>query len=306
MTRMVVGTSFLNRYSNGSHEFTGCGLLHTVSAGVMSFSHELFPGGEGVLQQWFENFRDLADLEAQIASAYWTRIAAIVSLASIVVSVGALVGLLRSLNQTSVALKEAKTGREEARIASEAALAQAAEANKLARLERRPWLSVKILRADGELEYRPHDSESYAVTPLTIQISNHGAQPAVFCDITQPVAGIEKFDFSQCGTWQNFEEFPLKEVIFPQQIVEKTIMFQTPLSVIESANVGKVYGSVDLIAMSGGLHIGVAYVDTDQQQNKAATTVLIRWQTFVPATVFRDDASWKHNFSVVTVANSAT
>ncbi len=259
-----------------------------------------------MLQQWFENFRNLADLEAQVVTAYWTRIAAIAGIASIAVSLGALVGLFSSLKQTSVALKEAKAGRDEARIASESALAHAAEANKLARLERRPWLSVRILRADGELEYRPHDSESYAVTPLTIQVTNHGAQPAVFCDINQPVAGIEKFDFSQCGAWQNFEEFPLKEVIFPQQIVEKTILFQTPLSVIESANVGKAYGSIDLIAMSGGLHIGVAYVDADQAQNKAATTVLIRWQTFVPATIFRDDASWKHKFSIVTIANSAT
>lgn len=126
------------------------------------------------MQQWFENFRNLADLEAQITSAYWTRVAAVAGIASIFVSLGALLGLLRSLRQTTVALNEARIGREDARVANEAALAHAAEANRLARLERRPWLSVKLQHAGEDLEYRPRPEEHYAVTPITVEVTNHG------------------------------------------------------------------------------------------------------------------------------------
>ncbi len=258
------------------------------------------------MQQWFENFRNLADLEAQIVTAYWSRIAAIASMASIAVSLGALVGLLRSLKQTSVALKEAKTGREEARIASEAALAHAAEANRLARLERRPWLSVKLRHTGEELEYRPRPEERYTVTPITVEITNHGGQPAIFTDANQPVKGIEDFDQEQCSIWRNFKENPFKEVIFPGQTIQKTILFQTSLDLVESSYLGQMPMVPDQFVLSGGLHIGVVYVDADHKEMKARTMVLVRWTTFVPKAIFREDDSWKSKFSFHSVSNSAT
>lgn len=259
-----------------------------------------------MLQQWFENFRNLADLEAQVVTAYWTRIAAIAGLASIVVSAGALVGLLRSLKQTSVALKEAKTGREEARIASEAALAQAAEANRLAQLERRPWLSVRLRHAGEELEYRPRTEERYAVTPITVEITNHGGQPAIFADANQPVRGIEDFDPEHCGIWRNFEESFFTEVIFPGQTILKTILFQTPLDLVDGAYLEPMPGAPGTFTLTGGLHIGVIYVDADRKETKARTMELVRWTAFVPKATFKEDETWRNEFSFYSISNSVT
>jgi hypothetical protein len=257
------------------------------------------------LQQWFENFRNLADLEAQITSAYWTRVAAVAGIASIFVSLGALLGLLRSLRQTTVALNEARIGREDARVANEAALAHAAEANRLARLERRPWLSVKLQHAGEDLEYRPRPEEHYAVTPITVEVTNHGGQPAIFTDANKPVKGIECFDQEQCYIWKNFEETPLKEVIFPGQTIRKTILFQTPLDLVEGAHISEMPMVPDQFILSGGLHIGVVYMDADRHGMKARTMMLIRWQALVPTTIFRENERWQYKFSFSSVSNSA-
>ncbi|AYM62924.1 hypothetical protein G6L68_10245 [Agrobacterium fabrum] len=106
-----------------------------------------------LLQQWFENFRDLAALAAQIDAAYWAKVSALATIGSIFVSALALAGLLASLRQTKKAIEEARLSRQDARASSEASLFAAAEANEIANnalhLDSRPWLIIENVEIEG-------------------------------------------------------------------------------------------------------------------------------------------------------------
>ncbi len=106
-----------------------------------------------MLQQWFENFRDLAALAAQIDAAYWAKVSAFATIGSIFVSALALAGLLASLRQTKKAIEEARLSRQDARTSSEASLIAAAEANEIANnalhIDSRPWLIIENVKIEG-------------------------------------------------------------------------------------------------------------------------------------------------------------
>lgn len=106
-----------------------------------------------MLQQWFDNFRELAALHAQIDATRWAMYSFWATVGSIVVSALALVGLLASLRQTKIALEEARQSRVEAKASSEASLLAAAEANEIANnalhIDSRPWLIIENVKIEG-------------------------------------------------------------------------------------------------------------------------------------------------------------
>ncbi|MCZ7973936.1 hypothetical protein O9X80_05445 [Agrobacterium salinitolerans] len=106
-----------------------------------------------MLQQWFDNVRELAALHAQIDATRWAMYSFWATVGSIVVSALALVGLLASLRQTKIALEEARQSRAEAKASSEASLLAAAEANEIANnalhIDSRPWLIIENVKIEG-------------------------------------------------------------------------------------------------------------------------------------------------------------
>jgi hypothetical protein len=134
-----------------------------------------------MLQRWFDNFRDLAELQAQIDAAYWTKVSAIATAVSILVSALALIGLFLSLRQTTAALQEARESRKDAKVASESAIAQASEANNISRAaysaELRPWLVVDDVKIDG-LRLVDHNGDVEISIAGSYRVKNIGKSPA--------------------------------------------------------------------------------------------------------------------------------
>ncbi len=110
-----------------------------------------------MLQQWFENFRDLATLNAQIDATYWAKAAAMATIASIGVSVAALVGLFLSLRQTHESLGENR---------------------RTGILERRPWLIIKDITIVHSVQNN-RKGVSVIASDIKITLENTGLSPAL-------------------------------------------------------------------------------------------------------------------------------
>lgn len=126
-----------------------------------------------MLQQWFDNFRDLATLHAQLDAALWAKVAAIAAIVSIFVSVAALIGLFKSLEQTSLSL---------------------AESRRTGILERRPWIIVKHIEIVRSVQNNMAEVPVIA-SEIKITIENTGLSPAldsnVVCSFTVDEDGTD-------------------------------------------------------------------------------------------------------------------
>jgi hypothetical protein len=108
------------------------------------------------MQGWFDNFRDLADLSAQLEMAYWAKWMTIATVVSILVSCAALVGLLASLKQTNRGLVQAKlTGA----------------------LERRAWVTISEVTLLSAMPERAN-LRNYVRFKLRLCLQNNGLLPA--------------------------------------------------------------------------------------------------------------------------------
>lgn len=110
-----------------------------------------------MMQQWFDNFRELATLHAQLDATFWAKVASIAAIVSIIVSAAALVGLFMSLRQTSASLVENR---------------------RTGALERRPWVTVREIKM-GKSVLNFSDGEGKIATELMVTIENTGLSPAL-------------------------------------------------------------------------------------------------------------------------------
>ncbi|GEM_PF-6763527 len=135
-----------------------------------------------MLQQWFDNFRDLAALNAQIDATYWAKVSSLATIGSIFVSALALAGLWASLRQTKKAIEEARLSRQDAKASSDASLLAAAEANDIANsalhIDSRPWLIIENVKIEG-LVNDNSDGENTINVVGKYDIRNIGKTPAL-------------------------------------------------------------------------------------------------------------------------------
>lgn len=110
-----------------------------------------------MLQQWFDNFRELATLHAQLDATFWAKVASIAAIVSIVVSAAALVGLFMSLKQTSESLLENR---------------------RTGALERRPWVTIREIKI-GRSALNFADGEGKIATEIMVTLENTGLSPAL-------------------------------------------------------------------------------------------------------------------------------
>lgn len=84
-----------------------------------------------MLQQWFDNFKDLADLQAQMEMARWAWWVVVLTGISCALSAGALVGLFASLRQTKKAINTS--------------MVTAADARELGETQARAYLHIQSI-----------------------------------------------------------------------------------------------------------------------------------------------------------------
>ncbi|UYZ06179.1 hypothetical protein CFBP5507_07870 [Agrobacterium salinitolerans] len=188
-----------------------------------------------MLQEWFDNMRDLADLNAQIEAAYWAKVAALATLVSIVVSVGALMGLFISLRQTHHSLNENR---------------------RTGALERRPWLVIKDLNILNGVQ-KNIDGRSEFVAEVEIIVENTGLSPAfdanLVCEYSWDENGAD-------AALEALEESALYgSAIYPAQSITKEIRYA------RLAHEGAVSAST--------LSIEVAVAYTAKEKRERAETV---------------------------------
>ncbi len=85
-----------------------------------------------MLQQWFDNFKDLADLQAQMEMAKWSWWVVVLSGISCALSLGALIGLFASLRQTKKAINTS--------------MVTAADARELGETQARAYLHIQSIK----------------------------------------------------------------------------------------------------------------------------------------------------------------
>ena len=149
-----------------------------------------------------QNDRETRNLDAQETIAYWAGRMFWATIATVLLTFGALITIIRTLRHTRRAADYAKDMATEAQAATEAATKaadQAEASNKILRAEQRPWLSIGapvissfsepgIVRARREPDFLEYNFS------ISVKITNNGKFPArnvnIFCrtgDMRKPV-----------------------------------------------------------------------------------------------------------------------
>lgn len=224
--------------------------------------------------------RDELDLRAQQEMAKWAWWMLLVSGASAGVGIVGIYWVVQTLKTTQRATDAAH------------------EANELMRQEKRPWLSVKVSHAAADLQYRPHPKEQYVTTPMVFEVTNHGNQPAIYCNFEQHTGAdgiIRPFDPEKCSIHKGFHDSPLNNVIFPGETRRETPLYQTPFSELRVTRFPSRDDVHPHVGMGGKFYLGVVYMSPDDKTLRR-TTVLVHWDTFVPLDIFKENESWLHSF----------
>lgn len=116
------------------------------------------------MQEWWDNLRDAADLNAQMDMAYWAKWMFWATIGSLCLSGGALWGLYKSLGQTRTSILQAK---------------------QTGALERRAWVIISSVEL---IHCLPIENEKYLFR-FAVKIENSGllpAQPVNICARLKP------------------------------------------------------------------------------------------------------------------------